>query len=81
SGSFKSFKKDGEDGRSYDLAYLLGATLKGTMLVPGQLKKGMSAEMSIPSETPGIPASNYSSSAVKELGVMIHEKIPPTPTP
>lgn len=79
-GSFASFKKDGEEGRNYDAATLLGSGIKGGLLVPGELKKGLPVEMSISNSlNPDIPPKHYWSSPTTGIGIINENLSTPTP--
>lgn len=80
-GSFKSFPNDNSEGRTYENAILLGAGIRGGMLVEGNLKKGLPAEMTIPSRNNGEPPTRYWSSATHDIGIISQKAQDITPTP
>ena len=74
-GSFQSFANDDQEGRAYDSAVLKGAGVRGGILIPGVLKKGMSVLMNLPKESSELgPPKEYQSSPARNFGAI-------TPTP
>ncbi len=80
-GSFKSFRNDGQDGRSYEIAHLLGAGIPDSIIVTGVIKQNLPVEMSIPKETTEEPSppKKYLSSSVQDMGIIQGSEITPIP--
>lgn len=79
SGSFQSFRNDGNPGRAYEKAYLSGSGIQGGLLVKGVLKQGFPVEMVIPSIDQDMPPKHYWSSPTQDIGIIKSETITPNP--